>query len=410
MNRTCLAVLCLAFALVSCGTDDAESYIKLSEPSIEADYSGVSTRIYVDSNCEWSVSEAPEWFSIEPKNDAEGPYLTVTILPNPRYDARSAAISVYGGGVSADLSITQSGITNSSSLEWHAFPVNSFAEVSSQGGTEEYRITGTELFINAAIKDRIFHGHLIPSYLGDISDPDTDGQYTYNPITISCIANGQAYVREQQIPSIAATSDLAEEVITAVGDQNTTFTYSDTPIQYNSYRHLNLLGVGNLGLKLDELITGLSHEEAELGNRTGLIYSYCQELFTTTMDIPENLIQESLSDTEKEELSYVSNISYGRTALLVVETEYSYEVSSIAIKGYMQGADLEAEEEDVVDTADVWYVSFDGDGEAHIEAGGKALMMKYVNNIGSGEIIPLNFSLNNYSDNTSGRFSFSLTL
>lgn len=409
----------LLFLLIFTACDDhqqVEDYsISLSEDKITTDYTGITQTIKVQSNDDnWNIlsSSIPEWCNIEKKKSSTY-NVEITISPNHTFQSREATITFIYEDKSCSLYISQEGIQNKSSLDWHTFPVNSFSSVeydSENNNTERnYRISANEIYINSSIKDKIYHGNLIQKKLNGISGVKETTQYSYNPITTSAFVNGKFYSRESVYPSFENTNGLYDEVKSKTPTQNISFSYQTSPIQYNSYKHLNLLGVGNLGLKLDEIITGKSYTQNELKNRTGLIYSYCNILFNTTMDLPANLIKETIPENEKKELSYISNINYGKMAFLIVETDYDYKTSTLVIGKIMKGLPLTEDEEKVKSSINANYLFFNKDGNINTTKGIDVISM-FVSEIKDQPIIPLSFSINTYNNNSVGDFELTFKM
>lgn len=412
-NFTYLLFFLLIFT--ACG-DQAEDFsISLSEDQITTDYAGVTRTIKVQSKgTDWTVlpSSIPEWCIVEKKQSLTY-NIEITISPNHTFQERKASITFINEDRSCSLHVSQEGIQNKSSLDWYTFPVNSFSNVeynSKNDNTERnYKISASEIYINSSIKDLIFHGNLIQKRMKGLSGVKEFTQYSYNPISIGAFVNGKFYSRESVYPSFKNTEELYNEIKVNSPKQNMNFSYQTLPIQYNSYKHLNLLGVGNLGLKLDEIITGKPYTENELKDRTGLIYSYCNILFNTAMDLPYNLIKETIPENEKKELSYINNIKYGKMAFLIVETDYDYTTSRLVISKIMKGLQLTNYEGRVKSSINANYLFFNKDGNISIIKG-IDVITKFVSEINEQPIIPLSFSVNNYENNSVGKFELTFNL
>lgn len=409
-------LLLFLFIFTACDNHQVEEYlISLSEDKIIADYAGITQTIKVQSNDDnWTIlsSSIPEWCNIE-KEKSSSYNVEITISPNHTFHSREALITFIYEDKSCTLHIFQDGIQNKPSLDWHTFPVNSFSnvEIDSEVGLSErnYKIIASEIYINSSIRDKIFHGNLIQNKLKGINKVEEYTQYSYNPIAISGFVNGQFYYRESVYPSFNNTDRLYNEIKSNNTSQNFQFSYQTSPIQYNSYKHLNLLGIGNLGLKLDEIITGKSYTENELKNRTGLIYSYCNILFNTTINLPHNLIKETIPENERKGLSYINNIKYGKMAFLILETDYDYTISSLVVGKIMKDLQLNDYEEEIKSSINANYIFFDKDCNLNILKGIDVIRM-FVSQISDQPIIPLNFSINNYDNNSIGNFELAFKI
>lgn len=157
-----------------------------------------------------------------------------------------------------------------------------------------------------------------------------------------------------------------------------------------------LLGKGNLGVDLDRLIFGYSYTEKEMVRQTGLIYSYCNTLFNIIMDIPEKLVNENIIDRN---LAYVSNLNYGRIGLLIIESDYNYNLLSRTIKKVMKEERLSNEETIIIEQSSIYYLYFNNSGDIIKREGKIEAIRDYINSINESDIIPLSFSINNCIDN-----------
>lgn len=396
--------------LISCNNHNEEDvfFFSLSESTINADCIKTVKTIQVSaSNQNWTINELslPEWCNVERKSISSDD-VTVTILPNHKLQAREVTITFICNNNILPLYIFQKGAEKDSSLDLHSFTVNTFLE-SNKIDDNNYRIIASELYINPTIKEKIFHGNLIDNSITNIYGIKDFNKYSYNPITISSFSNGHVYYIESVQPSSYNTNKLYSEIKNSLPDQNLSFIYQSAPIRYNSYKHLNLLGVGNLGIKLDEVMTGKSYLTSEMENKTGLIYNYCNILFNTTIDLPRNLISDAITAEEKEKLSYINNIKYGRMAFLIIETDYDYQTSISVIAKIMKRSKLSSQEEEVKNSITAYYFFFNNDGNINVDSG-LDVIGKYVSEINNQPIIPLSFSINKYN-NAINLFQISLT-
>jgi len=405
-----IIIFSIIFSACDSQPETEGSFLNLSEKQISIGHFGGTREVLVESNMDWDIlnSSVPEWCCVEKTHDSGQYYMEIIISPNRTFQTREATVTIQSDGYSTYLSISQTGIKNELLLDWHTFPVNSISDVKFEFGNDgverKYQILYNEIFINPIIKEKIYHGNLINNKATLESGLIEYKQYTYNPITISSFVDGFFYSRESIVPSIENTDDLYREIKANYPNQNLHFTFQNTPIQYYSYRHLNLLGIGNLGLKLDEIINdGKSYQKEELGDRTGLLYSYCNILFNVTMDIPGELIQETISDDEAHKISYVSNIKYGKMAFLIIETDYDYNISKIVVEKIMKGSQLSEQEEKIKNSINANYLTFEEDGNLAITKGIEVIRA-YVSDIYNQPIIPLSFSVNRYDNNSIGHF------
>lgn len=409
MEHWRLILFVLAFAACKESEPERAYYITPAEREIDAPEAGIQKRIEVASNCDWTVEATPEWCSARKTAAAGREYLDVEVLPND-YEAPREAILVlaFQGDrytrTTASLHISQSGMKAQTDdpLAWNPFAVNKLSlaeyDLSEDGVTRSYRISGTQLFVSPSFAKQVFPGNLIDRHTDNRELTDYRDRYTFNPIHIAAFSNRKAYETES-LPSYEAAREMAKQIIAEQPVQNLVFNYIG-PIRYNSYRHLHLLGRGNLGLSLDELISGSPYTRKEMEKRTGMIYSGCQSLFKIVMDYPEKLIRETIGGEELRELSYINSVSYGKAYLLVIESDDDFTAVKSVVNQIRRGWNLNDEDRKVRDALDVWYICFDQSG-AHATRGDYTL-------IGNGteqlppQIIPVNFTTNKLENNSVG--------
>ena len=414
LNIKILAMKKLIYAFVllicvACGSDhDPEvDYLTLSSRHISTESEGTSRVITVNSTSDWTIVESsvPSWCTIDEQTE-DG--FKITILPNHTFNDREVEILTKNTTTSNSIDISQCGIKNKTSLEWHTFPVNSFSEVNYDDATNEYTVGSREMFITSSIRNQIFHGDIIKESYVQGEDLQQEGNYTFNPITISAFVGGNLYSRESVIPSKEVTNSLFNDVVSDYPTQSVQFVAS-SPIQFNSYKHLHLLGVGNLGLKLDEITTGKSYVEHEMGNRTGLIYTYSSVLFHTIMDLVPNLIQQGIPEGEVDHLAYISTIGYGKTACLIVETDYDYNFSKLVVNKLMHNEELNEEEKKVLDGLTATYLFFQEDGTLSVSNGYQAISA-YTTGFDAQPIVPLTFVASDLQDNSLATLKFTFEM
>lgn len=390
------------------------AYITIDESEITVDYAGGKSRIAVSSNCDWDVSITPLWCPVQ-KVSADGrEYIEVDIQPNETDAPRETVVTVsYGRKASDALIIKQKDRSEPTPLKWYTFPVNSFTDVvyeqPGDAPTGKYRITASQLFVNPSLRAHIFPGNPIGSHTDDILNFTTYDNFTYNPVLISAFVNGEQYLREL-VPAQSGTDEMAQQIIADLPKQNLEFAYSSAPMQYTSYRHLHLLGMGNRGLRLDEMVSGEPYQSKEMTKRTGLIYTYSLKLFTIIMDIPSKLINETVSADQSRNMSYIYSVSYGKTALLLVETDSDYQAGRGVVNKIIEGEALSDEESRTKDELTIYYLYFDRTGTAQLVKGDAELIGRFGDEINSLGIMPLNFTVNRFEDNAVGHLTVDLKL
>lgn len=404
-----------ALALTACNDDKPAqtSYIKPETHEVRAEAAGVRTTIAVSSNCDWHIGETPQWCSAQKVTSDNKEYLDLEIEANDGETSRETVLRLSCESTVSSLRIFQEGNTEPADpLQWAPFPVNSLSkaeyELSADGTTRNYRITGGKVFVTPSFGKQVYPGHLI-NRCSDYRTLTTYDQYTYNPIHITAFVNGELYENESQ-PSFDTVNEMAQQIIAVLPEQSSRF-YLSSPIQYYSYRHLHLLGFGNMGLNLDELINGKSYTQEEMSKRTGMIYTYSQELFNIFMDYPEKLVVETIDEQELPEMSYINSMTYGKTSLLLIESDRDFTSVKVVVAKITRGENLSDEDAEIRDGLDCWYIYFDKYG-VHTAKGNYMLIEKVADDINtlSEGIIPLNFTTVKLENNSLGTMEIKLEL
>ena len=409
-----------ALALAACHDDNQpepqpDYYITPEDDEIEADCNGVKQRIAVSSNCDWHPGAVPEWCVVQ-KITADGKeYLDVEVLPNTEETSRDTTIPLlYGRRIAtATLTVTQSGKEKTNMLPWSPFFSLGLAsaeyELLENNVTRRYRITGQQAFVTPSFRKQIFPGNLINRHTDNRTLTDYFNKYTFNPIHYSAFVNRVLYENEAQ-PSLDALDEMVRQITAELPIQNHKFNFSD-PVQYLSYRHLHLLGAGNLGINLEEMISGKPYTKKEMERRTGMIFTYEQTLFNITMDLPDKLICELVDEEELPNLSYINNIAYGTFALLLIESNDDFVAVKRVIKQIMSGSSLSDEDLKIRDALDVWHINFDNYG-AHTIRGNYTLILKSIARIypPTTDIIPIKFETTKLRDDSVGTMEVTFDL
>ena len=401
---------------VACQDDNSKPevyYITPAITEITANYSGLQKRIAISSNCNWEISDIPQWCTAQKIIEGNSEYLRINVLSNDANIPRDATILLSFGNIFTSLHIYQDKKNGVESLQWYTFPVNFFTnvnfEVLEDNNTRKYQILGEEMFITPSWKNQVFTGNIINRHVDNILGiKNYFDDYSFNPITISS-KNGKS--KELPVPSLEEMYDFAQQIIADLPDQNIQFQLS-SPIQYSSYRQLHLLGLGNIGLHLDEIVSGKSYLEREMSKQTGMIYSYSQKLFDITMDYPHKLINETVGTEELSDLLYINNVTYGKTAFLLVESSNTIISVKSIIGKIATGMNLSDEELQIANDLDIWYIYYDSNGVQTLK-GNYELVNNYINdctNSSSNGIIPLCFTVNKFKDNSIGNIDIGFEL
>ncbi len=399
MKHWGLFLFALAFA--ACHDDQPEQtyHITPEKSGIAVDYPGIQERIVISSNCDWCIESTPEWCTAKKLTANGKEYLAVEVMPNYDENPRETFVTLSYGQMSIPIYVTQQGESIPAPMQWYTFPTNWFSDVtyelSANNETRKYRIKGLEFAIAPSWRKQVFPGNLINRHSCNRELTDYADNYTFNPIILS---TNTYDTKELAKPSLEETNAWVKELITKSPHQNSDFFYQ-SPIRYTSYRQLHLLGLGNAGLKLDELVSGESYLNKEMEKRTGMIYTYSQELIRVfTGEYPQSLIAEKISDEERREMSYINGVAYGRTALLLVESDSNYQETKNVISKIMLEKSLSTEELQIREGLAVYYIYFNDKGDIQTEKGREELVGKFCRGINTLSILPVNFTTNRFED------------
>lgn len=412
MKHWGLFLFALAFA--ACHDDNQPEpayYITPEISGLAADYPGVQQHIAISANCDWNIGDTPEWCIAQKITADDKDYLAVEIMPNDEENPRETFIMLSYGQTVIPFHVTQKGEKMPAPMQWYTFPTNWFSDVTydspDNDETWRYRITGFELSVSPSSRNQVFPGNLIDRHATNRELTDYADKYTFNPIILTASTYDTKHFTK---PSLEQTNKWVKELIAKSPEQSSDFFYR-SPIRYTSYRQLHLLGIGNMGLKLDELISGDSYLDKEMEKRTGMIYTYSHELIRIFVgEYPEHLIAETVSDEERHEMSYINGVAYGRTALLLIESDRKYQETKNVVSKIMWEESLNAEELQIRDNLAAYYIYFNDKGDVQTEKGGNELIGKFWSGIGSLNILPVNFTTNQFEDHAVGTMEVTFDL
>ena len=397
------------------GLIDLDPFMDLSENTLSMLYKGEEKKIQLTTNIPWKITGLPQWISVNPVSGNKSTEITITAAENPEPQQRSITLT-FGNDKAEDiLTVNQSGYDDY--LRIPSLPIFSFESVSFTGAEDEYDISTFNLFVNPDIKDRIYLGNLIDYHAGlpNTQIPTLTG-YTFNPITISTSAFATGIKSKTYVPSLSEQQAYAQEIIAKNPSQQVSFLADNGNTNFYDYKRLHTIGIANLGIKLDELVSGSSHTTTEMAKKYGLIFSFKQTWFSLDMDYPEKLIVEELKDGDKNKgVAYVSSVFYGRIGLLIVESDTFLDDIKAAINNAISGKTLSASETSMIEQSDISYVYFDNKNQVQVKKGKLDAVNAYKEAILKGNttenVHPVGFGISNFSDYsmTTITFSFKVT-
>lgn len=343
------------------GTNSLEKFITFDQdPLSVGSFSSVNT-IKISTNTSWSITNYPTWIHIYPLSGTGSGSITITIDENELAADREATIEFNGLNSIKKLPVTQIGqlkVIRSLTL-----PIMSFDEVvySSEG---TYSAKTSNLFINSSIYKDSYLGGLINPNMPAFPAPASHSNYTLYPITAISTAIG--VYSKTFIPSFEQQRNYAQETIDKKPQQIQTLISDNGSTAFYSYKQLRAIGMLNFGMKLDVALNNVPYTELEMQpQEKGMIFCYRIDLFYLMMDLPENgsVIKENLTDADKKAgISYISNVTYGKIGLLVVETNQNLnDIKPIIIKKMGQSS-LSATEQTALDACKISFVNLDQTG------------------------------------------------
>lgn len=418
MNNLLLRIVCLFLILsfAACSTQNELPEVptlQLSHSELSFDPSGGQKAIELKANGDWVASDFPDWIELDKKSGSASQVLTLTILANEKTKQRDASVCFRQDDLSVSINVKQE--AKEKEITWASLGFSFFEQadfsVSDDQQTLKYQFATNELLITAGMKDKVFLGNLINRNLGVNSRLPCYDQYTFIPITVFPI--GPVNVKDETfIPSLQAQQAYAAKVIDAKPNQQLSFKSDLKGIHFDSYRELRLIGEGNMGVKLDELISGKPYTEQEMVKNEGFIFSYDQTVFALTLDLQEKMVEEVLKveDFPAQSLSYISMVSYGRVGLLIVETDNDLdEVKRVVRKKLQNSTDLFTEEETaILAEIEVSHVYLDQSQSFVAKRGKTEIITDYLTRLTdhSNEAYPYKITVSDYFSHANEACSF----
>ena len=349
---------------------------------------------------------APNWVTVTPSSGDESAEITISIAENRNPEGRQSIIVFRGESEDKALDIRQSGLFDIAIMP--GLPIFHFKRMEYSSELSRCLVWANSLFINPSVRNEIYLGNLVcPTTQSNTNIPGFTG-YTYNPITISTSAAVSEVVKTY-LPSRSDQDDFARQIAEQMPDRKGSFIEDKGAFEFYTHKQLQVIGMINLGVKLDELVSGFPYTEKEMARKYGLIYSFKRTFFSLDINIPEKLIQEELKEADLEKgVSYVSSITYGRVGLLIVESDTDSREVKAAVNRLIENKSLSQEESELLSAVDVYYVYFDKDKNVQVEKGGMEVVKAYkeATLLGVDGIYPVEFWLADYMDNSPETLSF----
>lgn len=388
------------------GLEEVDPFIEFSSNPLDVGSLAGTKTIKLTTNRPWEIYFIPNWISVTPSSGDESTEITISVAENRSPDKRSSKIVFSGEFGQKALEINQSGLRDV--VIFPGLPIFTFKRMEYSSGLSRCNAWTDCLFINPAIRDKIYLGNLIGyNAKSNVNIPEFTG-YTFNPITVSTSAIVDE-VAKTYLPSPEEQDLFARQIMENKSGQEVSFTEDRGEYEFYSYKQLNAVGMINLGVKLDEAVSGASFSEKEMARKYGLIYSFKRIAFTLDMKFPEKLIKEELKEADKEKgVSYVSSVSYGKVGLLIVESDTDSREVRLIVNKVIAGEPLSQEETNILSAVDVCYVYFDKDKNLQTQKGSLDVVNAYKDAIlqEKDSIYPVEFGLTNYVDHSPGTILF----
>lgn len=417
-----LIYLILVFSFISCENEGEKNVasISLDQTEIVFESIGGISKVKLTTGDEWEVKNVPEWISLDQYNGKASSEIIITSEANETSNPREAEILFICYNQSVTLTINQTQKTEE--LAWSSLCFSQFDDVSFILGNNDveriYSFSTRQLFLNPSLtantEGEFFLGNLVNRSLKDNKNIEVYKGYTFNPITAFTTIGTEK--SRTFMPSKSAQDDFVDQILSNKPTQSESFLVDGSGVVYNSHRELNLIGVGNMGVNLDEVVSNNSYQEQEMTKKNGIIYSFSHTLFTLNMDMQEHIVKEQISknDFPNNSISYISGISYGRIGLLIIESDYSIDkIRSIVNKILQRKSEaFTLEDTAVSDELSAYHLYYDKSQKLKIATGKKDVIEAYNNQITDDlfNVFPFKIMVSDYFERGESNMYFNIDL
>ncbi len=395
--------------LLSCSNDQKE----LEQPVLVLDKDFISMvsdkdiqSVGITANGDWTIEDIPAWISIDVISGNTDTEIAIITEENREPESREAILKFVRNDVVKTLTVEQHG--QKDVIRMPGLPISHFTKLQCTIlGDKKYTFGTDNLFVNPAISNNIYLGNLVSHNAESNTDIPVFTGYTFNPITVwipAPVAEIKTY-----LPSWAEQHTFAKQVIEGKPKQNESFFADNGTTEFYTHEQLYAIGVANLGVKLDELVSGSSYMQKEMTKKYGVIYCFKQVLFSLYMDLPAELLKEEVKEADKAKgMSYISGVNYGKVGLLIVESDTDSREVRVAINKMMSNVLLSQEETSLVNAADIYYVYFGNDNKVQVKKGNPDAINAYKEGAKNVDnIYPVGFSVSDCVTHVSNTISFS---
>lgn len=392
---------------IACGDDNKieppveESDITLSVDEISFEGKGGGELVIVKAESAWRVLELPDWISVDQTRGIGDTDIVIEVTANRKETPRNATIVFATEKFRAELNVIQHKGAIDIDITWKKLNLTLHYELENMvlgddQKTRIYTFSSDRMFINPSkthgISSKAFLGNIFANQLPSCTDMKVYDGYSFDSITVS---SNTLDLSRVFVPSLANQKSYADEIISNKPTQSESFVADQTGIPYHSHRELNLIGMSNIGEKLDELIAGSSYQTTEMKKKTGLIYSYRHAKFSLHMDYPDSPVPEEYRP--KDLHSYIYSITYGRVGLLIVESDFDKDRVRSVIKKVLKGGNLSISDDDnaILEEFNAYHLHFDSFGILRVKKGKLDAVQSYIKEIteDSSIIYPISFDM-----------------
>lgn len=396
------------------GLMDLAPFINVEPNKLSVGTQLANHSLKITSNTSWEITNLPLWVTATPSSATGSAMIVLSFDENTSRDGRAGQIVFKGKDAIQTMNIEQIGKKD---IVWSpSLPIFKFKSQQFSSNGDDYSFLASEIFVNPSIIDRTFLGNLLSENAQSNTDIPQFTGYTFNPITVSTSARVNGEIAKTYVPSSEAQKDFIAQILLQNPTNGYDLVKDNGNTEFYSYKRLHVLGLANLGVKLDELINGMPYTQYEMSKEYGLIYSFKRTRFTTDIDIPDKLIKEELKTEDKQKgVSYVSSIKYGYLGLLIVETDEKIDLLRTSIGKVLRGSTTITQGDiDLINSSKISYVYFNNNGEVQVLKGHLDAIEAYANaergKSKNTNIYPVGFELSDFVTHTPSIISFSIKL
>lgn len=417
------SVLLFIITFCSCQKEEENTppempLLELNITNKDIDVDKDSFIVVVTANHNWTIQELPDWIVAHPSSGTEADSVIIIVSENNTTTERTAKIDFRGmdTDVSRTLSIHQLSEYNKASGPLLGIANFTFfkAEVPLQHSEVplQYSIEYTKLFVNPSISEQIYLGRLLSNKANYPSDIKALN-YAFDQITISTSAP-VSQPTKTYAPSLNEQRDFAQSIINKLPDQILSFNAGTKGVEFYSLDQLYAIGMVNLGIKLDEIVTGASYKTTTMRKNFGVVYGFRTGLFDLVMDLPDEPYGKEIKpEILAEGVSYISAMDYGRVGLLVVESDYRPKYLKELINKIIEDKPLTSNDLEIINTSNFTHIHFDNNSMLHADPGKLDVITAYkdkMTNIKDTNWYPISFEMTDIKDLTQTYFPFTYKL